>query len=98
MDQLGFSEDELFKMTSEEIEMELLRRENDKNALTVDDILINSVAHKLGKWSFDETQKRNVYTPGTYQNVIDMLRRNGYIVTMETERKKIADILMRRGI
>jgi len=98
MDQLGFSEDDLFKMTSEEIEMELLRRENDKNAITVDDILINSVAHKLGKWSYDEIQKRNIYTPGTYQNVIDMLRRNGYIVTMETERKKIADILMRRGI
>lgn len=95
---MGFSEDDLFKMTSEEIEMELLRRENDKYAVTVDDILINSVAHKLGKWSYDKTQKRNVYIPGTYQNVIDMLRRNGYIVTMETERKKIADILIRRGI
>jgi hypothetical protein len=98
MDQYGFSEDDLFKMTTEQIEMELLRRENDKNATTVDDVLINSVAHKLGRWVWDETQKRNVYTPGTITNVVEMLKKRGYMVTEQTERKKIAEILMRSGI
>lgn len=92
-----YSEEDLYNMTPEQIEIELFKREENKKADTLNDFIVSSWAYKLGHIVYDETQKRNIYQGGTRYDVIELLQRRGFIVDHETPNKKLADIILRYG-
>ena len=92
-----YSEVDLYNMTPDEIEIELLKREYEKKCSTLNDFVVTSWAYKLGRIVYDETQKRDIYQPGTRDDVIKLLQRRGFIVDQETNNKKLADIILRYG-
>ena len=92
-----YSEEDLYNMTPEQIEIELLKREENKKADTLNDFIVSSWAYKLGRIVYDETQKRDIYQGGTRKDVIKLLQRRGFIVDQETTNKKLADIILRYG-
>ena len=92
-----YSEEDLYNMTPEQIEIELLKREENKKADTLNDFIVSSWAYKLGRIVYDETQKRDIYQGGTRKDVIKLLQRRGFIVDQETPNKKLADIILRYG-
>ena len=59
-----YSEEDLYNMTPEQIEIELLKREENKKADTLNDFIVSSWAYKLGRIVYDETQKRDIYQGG----------------------------------
>ena len=92
-----YSEEDLFNMTPEQIEIELLKREEDKNSDTLNDFIVNSWAYKLGRIVYDETQKRHIYQGGTRKDVVKLLQLRGFIVDNETPNEKLADIILSHG-
>lgn len=92
-----YSEEDLYNMTPEQIEIELLKREENKKADTLNDFIVSSWAYKLGRIVYDETQKRDIYQGGTRKDVIKLLQRRGFVVDHETPNKKLANIILRYG-
>ena len=84
-------------MTPEQIEIELLKREENKKADTLNDFIVSSWAYKLGRIVYDETQKRDIYQGGTRKDIIKLLQLRGFVVDHETPNKKLADIILRYG-
>lgn len=92
-----YSEEDLYNMTPDEIEIELLKREENKKDITLNDFIVSHWAYKLGRIVYDETQKRHIYQGGTRKDVIKLLQRRGFIVDDETTNLKLADIILSYG-